>query len=90
MSLSSRRSGLLLAVSSLPSPWGIGSLGKEAEDFAGFLGQCRQTCWQILPLTVPDFVHSPYASPSAFAGDPMLIDIALLSEEGLQIGRAHV
>ena len=83
MSPSSRVSGLLLPVSALPSRWGIGSLGAEADRFAEFLSRCGQSCWQILPLTVPDFVHSPYASPSAFAGDPMLIDIPSLVRDGL-------
>jgi len=83
MSPSSRVSGLLLPVSALPSRWGIGSLGAEADRFAEFLSRCGQSCWQILPLTVPDFVRSPYASPSAFAGDPMLIDIPSLVREGL-------
>ncbi len=78
-----RDSGILLPMASLPSPWGIGSLGREAADFAAYLADTGQTVWQVLPLTVPDFVHSPYASPSAFAGNPMLIDIAALAEAGM-------
>ena len=81
--ISRRQSGLLLAIPALPSRWGVGGMGAEAESFADFLADCRQRLWQVLPLTVPDFVHSPYASPSAFAGDPLLIDPAALAEEGL-------
>ena len=78
-----RDSGILLPMASLPSPWGIGSLGREAADFAAYLAAAGQSVWQVLPLSVTDFVHSPYASPSAFAGNPMLMDIAALAEEGL-------
>jgi len=78
-----RKSGLLLALPSLPSRWGIGGMGAEADAFADFLSAARQSLWQVLPLTIPDFVHSPYASPSAFAGDPMLIDIPALAADGL-------
>lgn len=78
-----RESGILLPMASLPSSWGIGSLGEEALLFADFLAAAGQSVWQVLPLTVPDFVHSPYASPSAFAGNPMLIDPASLAEDGL-------
>ncbi len=78
-----RESGILLPMASLPSGWGIGSLGAEAILFADFLAGAGQSIWQVLPLTVPDFVHSPYASPSAFAGNPMLIDPASLAEQGL-------
>lgn len=78
-----RQSGLLLPLASLPSRWGIGGMGAEADAFADLLAASRQHLWQVLPLTVPDFVHSPYASPSAFAGNPLLIDIPALASDGL-------
>ena len=78
-----RRSGILLPVSSLPSRFGIGGMGKSARDFADTLAAAGQSVWQVLPLNIPDFVHSPYASPSAFAGNPMLIDPAELVSDGL-------
>lgn len=78
-----RQSGILLAISALPSSFGIGDLGGTADDFAALLTDTGQSLWQILPVTIPDHVHSPYASPSAFAGDPLLLSPALLSEDGL-------
>ncbi len=77
-----RRSGILLPVSSLPSRFGIGGMGQAARSFADRLSAAGQSLWQVLPLTVPDFVHSPYASPSAFAGSPDLIDPAELVADG--------
>ena len=73
-----RRSGILLPLSSLPSRFGVGGMGQAARDFADVIAAAGQSLWQVLPLTVPDFVHSPYASPSAFAGSPDLIDPAEL------------
>lgn len=78
-----RRSGVLMPISSLPSRFGIGGMGQAARDFADTLAAAGQSVWQVLPLSVPDFVHSPYASPSAFAGSPMLIDPAELVRDGL-------
>jgi 4-alpha-glucanotransferase len=80
-----RGSGILLHVSSLPSPYGIGDLGPQAYGFADFLGQARQRYWQILPLnpTNPLYGNSPYSSISAFAGNTLLISPDLLFEEGL-------
>lgn len=78
-----RRSGILLPVASLPAPAGIGNLGSAARSFVDFLSDCGQSVWQILPLQIPDDAHSPYASPSAFAGYPLLIDPADLVEDGL-------
>ena len=78
-----RASGILMAVSSLPGPYGIGSLGKPAFDFVDFLAQSGQTYWQILPLVPPGDGASPYMSPSAFAGNPYFIDLDLLAQEGL-------
>ena len=78
-----RGAGILLPVSSLPSNWGIGTLGKEAKRFARFLQRARQTYWQILPVGPTSFGDSPFQSFSAFAGNPYLIDLDLLAEEGL-------
>ena len=78
-----RAGGILMAISSLPGPYGIGSLGKPAFDFVDFLAQSGQTYWQILPLVPPGDGASPYMSPSAFAGNPYFIDLDLLAQEGL-------
>lgn len=77
-----RSSGILLHITSLPSEYGIGSVGKEAVRFLDWMQRGRQSVWQILPLTQPDCVNSPYASSSAFAGNEMLIDIEGLAEAG--------
>ena len=80
-----RGSGILLHVTSLPSSYGVGDLGPEAYRFADFLGQTKQSCWQVLPLnpTHPVYGNSPYSSISAFAGNTLLISPDLLIEEGL-------
>ena len=78
-----RASGVLLAVSALPGPYGIGSLGEPARRFVDFLARAGQRWWQILPLVPLGDGASPYMSPSAFAGNPLLIDLDLLAEEGL-------
>ena len=78
-----RSSGILMAVSSLPGPYGIGSLGKPAFDFIDFLARGGQTYWQLLPLVPPGDGASPYMSQSAFAGNPCFIDLDLLVQEGL-------
>lgn len=78
-----RSSGILLAVSSLPGPYGIGSLGAPARKFVDFLVEANQHYWQILPLVPPGEGASPYMSPSAFAGNPFLIDLDELAHEGL-------
>lgn len=80
-----RGSGILLHITSLPSAYGVGDLGPEAYRFADFLGQTRQSYWQVLPLhpTSPAFGNSPYSSISAFAGNTLLVSPDLLVEEGL-------
>lgn len=78
-----RRSGILLHISSLPSPYGIGTMGREAFDFVDFLKKSGQTLWQILPLNPTGFGNSPYQSFSAFAGNPYFIDFDLLCKDGL-------
>ena len=77
-----RKSGILLAVSSLPSPYGIGTFSKEAYDFVDFLKQAGQRLWQILPLGPTGYGDSPYQSFSTFAGNPYYIDLTALIREG--------
>lgn len=79
-----RGSGVLLHITSLPSPYGIGDLGPEAYRFVDFLSENKQSYWQILPLSMTDpiFGNTPYNSISAFAGNSLLISPALLMVEG--------
>ncbi len=81
----SRTSGILLPISALPSPYGIGCFSKEAYAFADRLHEAEQTYWQILPLGPTGYGDSPYQSFSAFAGNPYFIDLDTLCEEGLLI-----
>ncbi len=76
-------SGALLAISSLPSPYGIGSFGIEAYKFVDFLCKARQHFWQILPLNPLGEGNSPYKSSGAFAGEMLYIDIDILVRDGL-------
>ncbi|MBR6795137.1 MAG: 4-alpha-glucanotransferase, partial [Clostridia bacterium] len=69
-----RCAGVLLPIFSLPSRYGIGTMGREAYRFLDFLGRAGMTYWQILPLTPTGYGDSPYQSVSAFAGNPYLID----------------
>lgn len=78
-----RSSGILMPIFSLPSKYGIGTLGKEAYHFADFLEKSRQKYWQVLPLGPTGYGNSPYASFSSFAGNAYLIDLDLLIEDGL-------
>lgn len=80
-----RSSGILMHLTSLPGPFGIGDMGPQAYRFADFLAQSKQSFWQILPLTPVDLDHnsSPYHSPSAFAGNPLLISPERLVRDGL-------
>ncbi len=77
-----RCSGLLLHVTSLPGSSGIGDLGPEAYEFADFLAEAGQGIWQVLPLHPTGYKDSPYQSLSAFAGNPLLISLEVLVEEG--------
>ncbi|MEE1013668.1 MAG: 4-alpha-glucanotransferase [Clostridia bacterium] len=77
-----RGSGILLHLSSLPSPYGIGTMGKEAYTFVDFLENAGQKYWQILPLGPTSYGDSPYQSFSTFAGNPYFIDFDLLAEDG--------
>lgn len=78
-----RSSGILLHISSLPSPYGIGSLGREAYAFVDQLERARQSYWQVLPLGPTGYGDSPYQTFSAFAGNPYFIDLETLVNEGL-------
>ena len=85
-----RKSGILMPISSLPSPYGIGGFTKEAYEFVDFLEEAGQTYWQILPLGQTGYGDSPYQSFSTFAGNPYFIDLdsfvqaGYLSKEDLQ------
>ena len=70
-----RDSGVLLAVSSLPSDYGIGTFGEQAFKFIDFLKNSRQRFWQILPLNPLGEGNSPYKSISCFAGEMLYIDL---------------
>lgn len=78
-----RSSGIILAVSSLPSPYGIGTVGAAARDFVDFLAEAGQSWWQVLPVGPTSFGDSPYQSPSSFAGNPYFIDLDQLVDEDL-------
>jgi 4-alpha-glucanotransferase len=83
--MAGRGSGVLLHITSLPSPFGIGDLGPSAYAFADWLVESNQRYWQILPLNPTGLVYgnSPYHSSSAFAGNPLLLSPELLVQEGL-------
>jgi len=85
--LNKRASGILMHITSLPSAYGIGDLGRPSLDFIDFLRNSCQSFWQVLPLNPTSLSrgNSPYASSSAFAGNTLLISPGLLYEEGLLI-----
>lgn len=78
-----RKSGILLHISSLPSDYGIGTMGKEAYKFVDFLKEAGQGYWQILPVGPTSYGDSPYQSFSTNAGNPYFIDLDTLAEEEL-------
>ena len=78
-----RESGILMPVSSLPGPYGIGCFGAEALKFVDFLAAAGQHIWQLLPLSPTGYGDSPYQSCSAFAGNPYFIDLDALKADGL-------
>ena len=78
-----RTSGILMHISSLPSPYGIGTMGKEARKFVDFLEKSSQTYWQILPVNPTSYGDSPYQSFSSFAGNPYFIDLEYLCKDKL-------
>ncbi len=81
---SERLSGVFLHPTSLPGPHGVGDLGAEAREFVDFLDAAGQSLWQFCPLgpTSPAHGDSPYQSPSAFAGNPLLVDLRSVAEAG--------
>ncbi len=78
-----RKSGILMHISSLPGPYGIGCMGKSAYQFVDFLYEAGQSYWQILPLSPTGYGDSPYQSFSTFAGNHYLIDLEELIDQGL-------
>ncbi|MBQ9118982.1 MAG: 4-alpha-glucanotransferase [Lachnospiraceae bacterium] len=78
-----RGAGVLMPISALPGPYGIGTLGKNAYEFADFAAESGYSYWQVLPVGPTSFGDSPYQSFSAFAGNPYFIDLEQLAEEGL-------
>ena len=90
--LNTRSSGLLMHITSLPSPYGIGTMGAEARNFIDFLHAAGQRWWQILPICPTGYGDSPYQSFSTFAGNPYLIDLDDLAADGLlnQTEYAHL
>lgn len=78
-----RGSGILMHISSLPSKYGIGTLGRQAYEFIDFLYESGQKYWQVLPICPTSYGNSPYQSPSVFAGNSYLIDLDFLVNEGI-------
>ena len=78
-----RASGILLPVSSLPSPYGIGTLGRSAYEFVDFLQEAGQAYWQVLPIGPTSYGDSPYQSFSTFAGNPYFLDLDIFCDQGL-------
>lgn len=78
-----RRSGILLHITSLPGKYGVGSLDSAAYAWVDFLSSTRQTLWQVLPLGPTGYGDSPYQSFSTFAGNPYMISLDALVEDGL-------
>ncbi len=82
-----RKSGILMHITSLPGPYGVGTMGKQAFAFVDFLHQAGQQYWQVLPLTPTGYGDSPYQSCSSYAGNHYMIDLDLLVEQGLLTSR---
>lgn len=78
-----RGAGVLLPISSLPSPYGIGTFGKQAYEFVDFLEAAGQSYWQVLPICPTSYGDSPYQSFSAFSGNPYFIDLDMLIQQDL-------
>ena len=78
-----RASGILMHITSLPSDYGIGTMGKEAYKFVDFLSRADQSYWQILPVCPTSYGDSPYQSFSTYAGNPYMIDFDMLRDDGL-------
>ncbi len=78
-----RSSGILLHPTSLPGKFGVGNIGEEAKKFIDFMVEAKQKIWQFLPLNYPGYGNSPYNPISAFANNPILIDLEKLVQKGL-------
>lgn len=78
-----RSAGILMPITSLPSPYGVGTMGEAAREFVCFLQRAGQTYWQILPVCPTSYGDSPYQSFSSYAGNPYMIDLDDLCKEGL-------
>ena len=78
-----RKSGILMHITSLPGPYGLGTMGKAAYAFVDFLKDAGQSAWQVLPLSPTGYGDSPYQSCSTYAGNHYLIDLDTLVEKGL-------
>ena len=78
-----RKSGVLMHVTSLPSNGGVGTLGQAAYDFVDFVRDSGMNIWQMLPVGPTGYAESPYQSASTFAGNPLMIDFELMTQEGL-------
>lgn len=83
MSMNKKEAGILMHISSLPSPYGIGTFGKAAYEFVDFLRKSKIKVWQILPLNVTSYGDSPYQSPSNYGFNYYFIDLDLLVDRGL-------
>ena len=70
-------------ISSLPSPYGIGTMGRVARDFVDFLADGGQSCWQLLPIGHTSYGNSPYQAFSSYAGNPYFIDLDELAAQDL-------
>jgi 4-alpha-glucanotransferase len=77
-----RAAGILLHPTSLPSHGGVGDFGPAAYSFVDFLAAARQGIWQVLPLGPLGYGNSPYSATSAFAGNPILISLERLADQG--------
>lgn len=78
-----RCAGVLMPITSLPSPWGVGTMGAEARAFVDFLAGSGVSVWQVLPVVPTSYGDSPYQSFSTYAGNPYLIDLDDLAKAGL-------
>lgn len=81
--LKQRGAGILMSITSLPSPYGIGTMGKAAYHFVDQLAKAGQSYWQVLPIGPTSLGDSPYQACSSFAGNPYFIDLDMLIEDGL-------
>ena len=78
-----QQTGILLAISSLPSSWGIGDLGSQAYQWLDMLYENGINLWQILPMNPLGYGNSPYQPYSSFAGDEVYLSLERLQQEGL-------